>query len=149
MKIERKGSISQNGFWGISAKLCKKGEPIEPEVNFIIDSGSEISILSPNIANSIGIKFNNLPSDSEIDIGNSGKCLARRLNDFDIILDHDDESDEFIVICKMYVPDENWKRPDFSLIGQDVLSQFDIKSDIRNKSILLTFVGNLSCILCR
>jgi len=144
MKTERKGYISQDGLWRIYAKLYINGEVCSEKFEFIIDSGSGITILSPDIAEDIGIKFETLSAKNQIDIGNSGNCNARELSGIDIILDPVNDDDP-LTLCKMYLPDpERWKRANYSLIGQDVLRQFNITTDNKHKTITLTYVGDLT-----
>lgn len=145
MKMEHKGYLAKDGLWKICVKLCIEGEPYKEKVEFIIDTGSQISILSPKIAKNIGYDFDTLSAVGAKGIGNSKECWARRLDNVDIILTHDVESEEFVTLCEMYVPDPSqWQRDEFSLIGQDVLRQYDIISDNKNRIITLTFIGLLS-----
>ena len=149
MKTEQKGYISQDGLWRICAKLYINGEVHSDKIEFIIDSGSEITILSPDLAEDIGIRFETLSTKNEMDIGNSCDCNARELPGIDIILDPVDDDDP-LTLCKMYLPDpERWKRKDYSLIGQDVLRQFNITSDNKHKTITLTYVGDLTAYIQR
>jgi len=107
----------------------------------MIDSGSQITLLSPNFAKKIGLGFDTLSAINEIPIGGSGKCTARLLPIAEIIL----RGTDYLTKCRMYVPNPKcYARRGWSLIGQDVLRQFNLKSDNKTGKIMLIPISSLT-----
>jgi hypothetical protein len=142
LTIEIKGHITKkDGLWRINAQLYFNDELDEKMVEFIIDSGSEITLLSPNVAKRIGFSFDTLPVIDEIPIGGPGECTARYLPNVSIIF----KGIDWITQCRMYVPNPKcWKKRGWSLVGQDVLRQFNLTSDNKNKRIVLKPISSIT-----
>ncbi len=141
MTTEIKGYIAKDGFWRINAKLYLNDECHDKPIKFIIDSGSQITLLSPNFAKKIGLGFDTLSAINEIPIGGPGKCTARPLPKVEIIL----KGTDYLTQCRMYVPNPKcYKKRGWSLIGQDVLRQFNLKSDNKTRKIILIPISSLT-----
>ncbi len=109
----------------------------------MIDSGAQATILSPFTAKNMGIGFDTLSDSREIDIGGPGMCKGRELPDANIIFHIEKETEDLMIPChNMYVADPKCWRMDFSLIGQDVLKQFNVIVNNEKRTIDLVFFEN-------
>jgi hypothetical protein len=70
----------KDGFWKVKSQLYFNGERNLTEVDFIIDTGSEITVLSPITANKLGIRFDDcLSNDEELDIEGPSKFKPKKI----------------------------------------------------------------------
>ncbi len=134
------GHFDVNGFWRIHCKI-RFDDEVDPRpdiIDLVIDSGAEISILSPDDAEKLGKGYDTLPTNNQRSIGNSGKCNSRILIGASFVFECPGEDREIIeTLSELRVPDPNsWARP-YSLLGLDILNKYRIIVDYRDKKVIL------------
>jgi len=115
-------------------------------IDLIIDSGAETSILSPDVAKTLGKGYDALPDNDKREIGNSGECYSKVLMGASFIFECPADNSEIVeTLPKLRVPDPNsWKR-NYSLLGLDILKKYRIIADYRRRKVILKLNRSLPC----
>lgn len=141
MSITHIGYFADDGFWRIKAKLNYEGKTKQNILDFLIDSGSATTIISPQDADEMGIGFDTLIDARETNLYGAGACKGREiLNPIGIVFFENSEVENLVEPCiKIYVPDpEIWKSG--NILGLDILNRYNITTDIENNKIYLTSI---------
>jgi hypothetical protein len=141
MGITHVGRI-ENGWWMIKARLYYEGKTYQKELDFIIDSGAETTVLSDQDARKLGFGFDKLPNSYEAEMGGAGSCKGRPLFNAGIVFSDDEIKNHMEPCIKIYIPDPETYRTGENLIGRDILSLYDIITNNESRIITLKGVKN-------
>ena len=134
------GRISE-GLWRIDAKLYFNGKTYPDTIEFLIDSGAQATILSSSDAKTLKITFDGLEGAKEIEIIGYGKCPARQLFNAGIVFSSEDDTEDLLEPSPMiYLADGQNNRSGYSVIGQDVLSRYNVVANNKTKKVYLILI---------
>jgi hypothetical protein len=139
MAIICNGYISDSGRWMIEARLFYN-DIFRPEfVSFIIDSGADISMLSPTHAMNLKIDIESLPRRRKNVSGlGGGECKVRKLYaKFAFPISFDGRMSYLFEDCYELLIGEKDGKCWESIIGQDILKRFNLKANVKNHEIIL------------
>jgi len=134
--IVAKGYISEDGFWKIEARLHFDSKEYPNKIEFLIDSGSGSTILSPHTADELGIAFDDLKYYNKLQLMGPTGCMGRQLPGANLIFNT--KSVNILELCpRMYMADPQKWESDYNLIGQDILKSFNVVSNNKTKIVML------------
>jgi hypothetical protein len=139
--VRLQGRISED-LWRIDAKLYFNGKTYPDTIEFLIDSGAQATILSSSDAKTLKIKFDDLEGSKEIEIIGYGKCPARQLFNAGIVFSSEDDEDLLEPSPKIYLADGQNNHSGYSVIGQDILSRYNVVANNKTKKVYLILITN-------
>jgi hypothetical protein len=141
-----RGFLGKNGTWQIPAKVYYNKKTCDAQFYFLIDTGSVKTIVSPSVAQHIGIDLNILKKYNGVitGVGTNGKKNSKSalvLPNSGLEFIEETSYGELVPLLQtcddgILIGDpETWDVE--SLIGLDILNRFNLFPDVENKRIKL------------
>jgi len=136
MQIVHRGYI-KDGWWMIKARLYYNKKLYSTEIEFLIDTGADKTIVSDQCAKRLGLGYDGLSGEFKTVLRGVGKCQARPLPNSGLVFSEECGIKNLVEPCTtIFVPDpENYESA--NLLGRDVLNQYNVIANNKQKLIVL------------
>ena len=136
MSIRIIGRIEVDGTWRIKAGLCHNAMIYPTEMEFLIDTGAESTVICDKDAKRLNLGYHTLKT-KEVEMGGAGKCMGRPIFNVGIVFSENGENKDPEEISKIYVPDPETYRTGANLIGRDILEYYNVFTNWDLRKVVL------------
>lgn len=138
MSIKITGRIEADGTWKIKARLYYNDKTYPYEIEFLIDSGAETTLITDKEARRADREFGYYSlKTKEVEIGGAGSCMGRPILKAGIVFSEDGKMKDPELCRTIYVPDPKAYRTGANLIGRDILGLYNVYTNIKLRKIVL------------
>jgi hypothetical protein len=139
MGIIFEGRIMFDGTWRIKGQLYYNGQTYPKEIEFLIDSGAESTLITDNTAKKADrdLGYHALKTP-EVQMGGAGSCMGRPIFKAGIVFSNKDGVTDLKLCQKICVPNpKDYRWGATNLLGRDILNQYNIRTNIKRNKVIL------------
>jgi hypothetical protein len=136
LSIRIAGRIAVDGTWRIKAQLYYNARIYPNEMEFLIDTGAESTVICDKDAKRMGLGYHSLKT-KEKEMGGAGHCMGRPLLKAGIVFSENGKINNPDEVRQIYVPHPKDYRTGCNLVGLDVLGFYNVFTNIKLRKVVL------------